>query len=360
MTEEKLNPFSSKLSQDYKETMEEFGISKITPELKKELPSHYLIKRGIIFAHRDLDKILEAHQNKEPFAVMTGIKPTNKYHLGNKLVVDQLVYFQEMGAKIYFSIADLETHHVQKSKLEESVETAVDNIADLLALGVKEDNYFYRQSEEKNVLRLGHQYYGNVTYNMLKSIYGEKPVNYYDSALVQVADINLPQLEKFGGKKPVVVPVGIDQDPHIRLTRKIAAKHKLTPPSATYNKTMRSLTGSTKMSKSEPKGIVTLSQHPKEATEKLKKCYTGGRSTARKQKKLGGNPDDCVCYELFMFLFEKDDQKLKNRYRRCRNGELTCGECKQECAKRLKNFLKKHQKKKKKKIDKAREIVMEG
>ena len=42
---------------------------------------------------------------------------------------------------------------------------------------------------------------------------------------MQVADILLPQIEEFGGPKKVVVPVGVDQDPHIRLTRDIA--HRL-------------------------------------------------------------------------------------------------------------------------------------
>ena len=33
-----------------------------------------------------------------------------------------------------------------------------------------------------------------------------------------------PQLDEYGGLRPIVVPVGIDQDPHLRLTRGLAAK----------------------------------------------------------------------------------------------------------------------------------------
>jgi tryptophanyl-tRNA synthetase len=43
------------------------------------------------------------------------------------------------------------------------------------------------------------------------------------SPLIQVGDILHVQLEKYGGPRPTVVPVGVDQDPHIRLTRDIAA-----------------------------------------------------------------------------------------------------------------------------------------
>ena len=42
--------------------------------------------------------------------------------------------------------------------------------------------------------------------------------------MVQVGDIVHPQLEDYGGLRPIVVPVGIDQDPHLRLTRDIIAK----------------------------------------------------------------------------------------------------------------------------------------
>ncbi|MEC9136710.1 MAG: hypothetical protein VYD88_04695, partial [Candidatus Thermoplasmatota archaeon] len=42
--------------------------------------------------------------------------------------------------------------------------------------------------------------------------------------LVQVGDIVHPQLDDFGGLRPIVVPVGVDQDPHLRLTRDITQK----------------------------------------------------------------------------------------------------------------------------------------
>lgn len=44
------------------------------------------------------------------------------------------------------------------------------------------------------------------------------------SAVTQSADILHPQLEEYGGPKPAVIPVGSDQDPHIRLTRGLGHK----------------------------------------------------------------------------------------------------------------------------------------
>lgn len=352
-----IDPFSSELPEDYEKTMKEFGISKITNEMKKKMPDNLLLRRNIIFGHRDLEKIIEAKEKKKQFAILTGIKPSNFYHLGSKLVIDQLLLFQEMGARVFFSIADIETYHVKNQSLEESRKIAIDNVADLLALGIKEDSYIYSQSDEKDVLLMSALYSKNATYNMMKSIYGEHPFGYYISALMVVADILYPQVSKFNGLKPVIVPVGIDQDPHIRLTRDIATKHNLIPPSSTYNKMMKSLTGTIKMSKSEPQGIITLNEDEKSTRKKIMSCFTGGRSTIEEQKKLGGVPEKCVAYELFMFLFEPDDSKLKERFNACKKGQLMCGQCKKECADRVVEFLKNHQEKKKKFIKKAKEIV---
>ena len=53
---------------------------------------------------------------------------------------------------------------------------------------------------------------------------GETNLAHVQAPLVQVGDIIHPQLDDYGGLRPIVVPVGIDQDPHLRLTRGIAGK----------------------------------------------------------------------------------------------------------------------------------------
>jgi len=51
---------------------------------------------------------------------------------------------------------------------------------------------------------------------------GETHISHMESVMAQSADILQPQLEEYGGPKPVVIPVGADQDPHIKLTRDLA------------------------------------------------------------------------------------------------------------------------------------------
>ena len=61
----------------------------------------------------------------------------------------------------------------------------------------------------------------------LEAIYGfdgSTNLAHVQAPLVQAGDILHPQLDEYGGLRPIVVPVGIDQDPHLRLTRGLAAK----------------------------------------------------------------------------------------------------------------------------------------
>ena len=63
-----------------------------------------------------------------------------------------------------------------------------------------------------------------ITFNEIKNIYGDTSPGKLVSALTQAADILHPQLKEFGGPRPVIVPVGADQLPHINFTRDIASR----------------------------------------------------------------------------------------------------------------------------------------
>ena len=116
-------------------------------------------------------------------------------------------------------------------------------------------------------------------------------IAHVNAPIIQVADILLPQLEEFGGPKNVIVPVGVDQDPHIRLTRDIASRlHEelgLLPPSSTYHRFLTGLSGD-KMSSSKPSTAIYLNDTPKEASKKVKTAKTGGRESLKEQQELGG------------------------------------------------------------------------
>jgi len=219
----------------------------------------------------------------------------------------------------------------------------------------------YLQSEEMRVMKLATIFSRGVTNNMLRAIYGDRQVGLYWSALVQAGDILMPQLPEFGGPKPVIVPVGADQDPHIRLARDLAARYKeefgFIPPSAIYHRLMLSLSGDSKMSKRTLSTSFTLDDPPAEATKKVMNSFTGGRDTVEEQRRLGGRADICPVYDLYRFHFGKDDAHVERVYYECTKGIRLCGECKQEAAGLVKKYMAAHQKKRNSFLREARRLL---
>ena len=88
-----IDPWGSSQSTDYSRIIDQFGLSSLDG-LAIENPSR-LHRRGIVFAHRELDLILEARRKANPFGVLTGLMPSGKMHLGHSMVIDQVKWFQE-------------------------------------------------------------------------------------------------------------------------------------------------------------------------------------------------------------------------------------------------------------------------
>ncbi|MBU0761416.1 MAG: tryptophan--tRNA ligase [Candidatus Altiarchaeota archaeon] len=364
----KVDPWSVSEVKDYGKLLEEFGMSSIE-EYKKRFDSFHYIRRGIIFGHRDLGKIVKALDGKKPFAMMTGLMPSGRFHLGHKMVADEIIWFQSLGAETFICAADVESYLMRDISFENARETALEEyLANYIALGLSEKKlHFWFQSDYINpYYRLRDMCSKRVTFNELKAIYGELTPGKITSALTQAADILHPQLDVFGGPKPTVVPVGADQDPHIRLTRDIASRlsadragcrdFDCIPPSATYHKFMSGLTGG-KMSSSDPKSYIALREDPASASKKVLSAKTGGRETFEEQKKKGGQPESCSVYELYLYHLVKDDLELSKIYHECGGGEIMCGECKKRCAKMMSDLLSEHQRKIPSALKRAQKLI---
>ncbi len=224
----KLDPWSSSDITDYSKLFEEFGISPFE-NLLPEIPSpHMYMRRKVIFGHRDYEQIAEAMRTGAPFSVMDGFMPSGKVHLGHKMVMDQIIWHQEKGASAFVGIADREAYSVRGFSWQKCREIGVEEyILSLIALGFKPEGLIYFQSGCKSVQDLAFELGVKVNSSELSAIYGfsgETNLSHMLSVATQAADILQPQLEEFGGPKPVVVPVGPDQDPHLRLTRGLAGK----------------------------------------------------------------------------------------------------------------------------------------
>ncbi|MTK64389.1 MAG: tryptophan--tRNA ligase [Methanobacterium sp.] len=343
-----IDPWSSAVL-DYENLIEQFGIKPFADLLPEVDDPPVLMKRGIIFGQRDYGRIVKAMREKSEFAVVSGMMPSGKMHIGHKMIVDQLVWYQKHGADIFIPIADMESYSARDIEFEDSRELAiVEYLTNYIALGLdfkKKNIHCYLQSENKTVQNLAYLTGRRVNLNEMKSIYGfsgSTNISHLYVPLVQVADILHPQLEEFGGPKPTVVPVGPDQDPHIRLTRDIADRLKnkfnFIAPSSTYHRFITGLTGD-KMSSSKPKTAIFLSDKPEVAEKKIKTAKTGGRESLDEQKRLGGVPEDCVVYEMLLYHLVESDNELSEMFHDCKNGTMMCGECKAKAGAMIRIFF---------------------
>ncbi len=349
-----IDPYSSELPEDYTRIVNDFGLDTFSIE---EFPSpNRMMRRGIVFAGRSLKIISEAISHKKKFYVLSGIMPTaEKIHLGTKQVIENIKYFQEHGAKTYILIADLEAAAARGISIETAKKIALhSHIPSYLALGIDpKKTIFYFQSENKQVMQLAYSFAKKITLNEYKAIYGNAEPGRIISALTQAADILYPQLEE---RMPGIIPVGIDQDPHIRLTRDIVQRTKEMKfflPSSIYHKFTPALDGSIKMSKSNPLSYIELPEDIKSATAKIKRALTGGRDTLEEHRKLGAIMEKDMVFELLKTHLIEDDSELSNIFHEYKSGRMTSGEIKQIACEKITAFMENI----KEKLEKARKQV---
>jgi tryptophanyl-tRNA synthetase len=276
---------------------------------------------------------------------MTGIMPSGEMHLGHKVVVDTMKMFQEMEAEITLTVADLEAYATRDMTLEEARELAVkEYLTNYIALGIDMDQVdFYFQSEGGNRYHTySKQFSRYLTQNEVEATYGSANPGKITSALTQYADILRPQFDE---PCPTVVPVGIDQDPHIRLTREVARKFRgqeFEKPASIYNRFMRGLQGG-KMSSSKPKSYISLSDSVEDAKEKIDRAKTGGRDSLEEHREKGANVDEDMVFELLAFHLVEDDDELERIRTEYASGEMLSGELKEIAKDRIEEFLLEHQ-----------------
>jgi tryptophanyl-tRNA synthetase len=136
------------------------------------------------------------------------------------------------------------------------------------------------------------------------------------------------------------VPVGVDQVPHVEITREIARRFNhfygevFPEPESILTQTPKILgIDRRKMSKSYNNAIF-LSDSPDEIAAKVAKMLTDPQ---RARKSDPGDPDSCNVYEFHKLY--SDNQTVEKINRECRTAEIGCVECKKIMARYLINAL---------------------
>ncbi|MEM4782146.1 MAG: tryptophan--tRNA ligase, partial [Halalkalicoccus sp.] len=183
-----------------------------------------------------------------------------------------------------------------------------------------------------------------VTQSTVDATYGEPGnvgLSFYPA--VQTAHLLLPQL--VAGRHPTLVPIAVDQDPHVRVCRDVAGKERYDAekPGALLSKFLPSLEGPGKMSSSTDAPSVFLSDDRETVFEKIRThAYSGGRESLERHRELGGDPEVDVSYRLLYAFFEESDERIERLAREYREGALSSGDLKEMAAERIADFLEDH------------------
>jgi len=200
-----------------------------------------------------------------------------------------------------------------------------------------------------------------ITYSTTQAVFGFENANnigeiFYTS--IQAAPAFLPTVEE-GKDVPVLIPCGIDQDPHFRVARDVAPKLGYPKPALIHNKLLPSLLGpGGKMSASIPESSIFTTDTEAQAKKKVMNAFTGGRATVEEQRRLGANPYICSIFAQYNYIFEPDDGHLAEVERTCKSGERLCGDCKAELWDKIRPWLKAHHAAREKAKDRVEEFVI--
>jgi tryptophanyl-tRNA synthetase len=276
--------------------------------------------------------------------VFSGIRPTGRAHLGNYLgAFKNYVALQEDYECVY-CIVDLHALTTVEDTINLKQNT-YDLALDLLAVGIRpEDSILFVQSHVPQVTEL-HTLLSMVTplgkltdLPTFKEKVRQNPnnVNYglVGYPVLQSADIALYKTD--------LVPVGIDQAPHIEFARETVRSFNyryhtnvLIEPQMKASEVQKVLgiDGKDKMGKSLNNQI-ELAATPEETHQRVMMMVTDPHRIKRTDP---GNPDICNVFTLHKVFSSMDDVEMINH--ECRRAGIGCVDCKNRLAESLNKSL---------------------
>jgi len=231
MAGKSMDPWSQRITEEEMARLkEEFGIEEYSVEMLEGLDPPALFRRGLIAGHRGFRTVLKRIRSGRAFYVMSGLMPSGRMHFGHKLVIDQIRFYSRFTNMIHIGVADVEAYATRGVSFSEAFKLATEEyLLNYVALGLPWEKFrIYFQSRHGTVQRLAFVLGRRTNLSTATSIYGfggSTNLTHVLSPLVQASDILHPQL--IHGPIPGVVPVGLDQDPHMRFTRDLAQAFRL-------------------------------------------------------------------------------------------------------------------------------------
>ncbi|MGD9276824.1 MAG: tryptophan--tRNA ligase [Candidatus Pacearchaeota archaeon] len=359
---EKVTPYEVSGEINYSKLIKEFGVSRLDEKLLKRVKKHtgdlhLFLRRNVFFANRDLNWILDEYEKGNNFFLYTGRASSkgSKVHIGHLMPWMMCKWLQDkFGVEMWFQFPDEEKFLYKKDvSLEDTAKATYEDMLDVIALGFnpKKTHFLIDTKHADLMYKHACRVAKKITFSTIKTSFGfNDSMNigsiFYTS--MQAVPAFLPSVLK-GKNIPCLIPLGIDQDPHFRISRDVMPKLGYYKPGILHSVFLPPLTGTGgKMSASGEHSIWTTDS-PKEVEKKIKKyAFSGGRDTIEEHRKKGGNPDIDVSFQYLKMFFEPDDEKLEKIYNDYKSGKMLTNELKNYLIEKINAFLKTHQEKREK------------
>ena len=349
---------------DYDKLFKQFGTEKITPDVLKKIEKitgevHFMLRRGVFFSHRELIRTLDDYQKGKKFFLYTGRGPSGHTHIGHLVPWVFTKWLQEkFDTNLYFQLTDDEKFYAKQDlTLEQTSKFAYENALDFIALGFKPEKtkIIINTKNIKTLYPIAAQVAKKINFSNTKAVFGFTG----ETNIGMIFYTSLQSAPCFIEDRPVLIPLGVDQDPHFRVTRDVAPKIGREKPALIHNIMIPSLSGpGGKMSASEESGTIYTTDSPEMIKKKINKyAFSGGQATVEDHRKIGGNPDIDVSYQYLRIFFEPDDKKLKTIYDDYKSGKMLTGELKAILIEKVTEFLVAHQQRREKAKDQIEKFL---
>ena len=278
--------------------------------------------------------------------VLSGMQPSGRMHLGNLIgALQNWIKLQDEN-ECFFFVADwhaISTNYENTKDIKENVKHI---LIDWLACGldpVKSTLFIQSKVEEHAILHLLLSMITPVSWLERNPTYKEQQEQIKNRDLSTYGFLGYPVLQSADILiyKADAVPVGVDQLPHLELTREISRRFNhlytniLTEPKALLTDIPKLPgTDGRKMSKSYNNAIY-LSDPVDVFENKVKNLITDPARVRRTDK---GNPDVCTVFVFHKIYSSADD--ISQIDRDCRSAAIGCTDCKKRLLERMKLAMK--------------------
>lgn len=311
---------------DYDKLIRDFGCSPIDDELLRRFEAvtkkrpHHFLRRGIFFSHRDLQRILDAHERGQPWYLYTGRGPSSEsMHMGHLVPFLFTKWLQDtFNVPLVIQITDDEKFYFKDITVEQVEKLAIENIRDIIAFGFsKEKTFIFRDFEYIGTMyRTIARIEKATTASQVKGIFGFQPednVGRWMFPAIQAApsfSVCFPHIFPDVTKNALcLIPQAIDQDPYFRLTRDVAPRLGYLKPALIHSKFFPALSGPGGKMSSSVGAAVFLTDTQKQVKDKINKnAFSGGGATKEEQLTMGGLCAVDVPIQWLSFFLDDDDE----------------------------------------------------